>query len=55
VADFPANGFDCIILPQTLRIVYHAKSFLEAIYRLLKPGGVLLATLPGIGQLRSQD
>lgn len=55
VADFPANGFDCIILPQALHLVYHAKSFLEAIYRLLKPGGVLLATLPGIGPLQSQD
>jgi SAM-dependent methyltransferase len=44
----PADAFDCIILTQTLHLLYDMKSGVTALYRALKPGGTLLLTVPGI-------
>lgn len=43
-----SNAFDCIILTQTLQLIFDIKSAIATIYRLLKPGGVLLVTVPAI-------
>jgi len=47
----PSNVFDCIIITQTLQLIYDLRSALTTLYRILKPGGVLLATVPGISQV----
>jgi glycosyltransferase involved in cell wall biosynthesis len=47
----PSGKFDCIILTQTLHLIYELRPVLQTIYRILKPGGVLLATVPGISQI----
>lgn len=47
----PSNAFDCFVLTQTLHLVYDFHSALQTIYRILKPGGVVLATVPGISQI----
>ena len=47
----PSNMFDCIILTQTLQLIYEPRAALKTLYRILKPGGILLATLPGISQI----
>jgi SAM-dependent methyltransferase len=47
----PSNTFDCIILTSTLQLIYEVRSALETIHRILKPGGVVLVTVPGITQL----
>lgn len=47
----PSNIFDCIILTQTLHLVYNVDAALHTLRRILKPGGVLLATFPGISQI----
>lgn len=44
----PDNSYDCIILTQTLHLIYDYKAALKTCYRVLKPGGVLLMTVPGI-------
>ncbi len=44
----PDNTFDCIILTQTLHLIYHFKEALATCFRILKPGGTLLLTVPGI-------
>jgi len=44
----PSSAFDCIILTQTLQFVYDLRSAVEHVHRALRPGGVLLATVPGI-------
>jgi SAM-dependent methyltransferase len=50
-ADHIANdSFDCIILTQTLHLIYDVRAALATVHRILKPGGVLLATFPGISQ-----
>lgn len=46
----PSDAFDCIVLPQTLQFIYDARAALKTLYRILKPGGVILATFPGISQ-----
>src|SRR5215212_11298852 len=46
----PSDTFDCIILTQTLQLIYDLRSAVQTLYRILKPGGVLLATFPGIGR-----
>ncbi len=42
--------FDCILLIQTLQHIYDVRAAIRTIHRILKPGGVLLATFPGISQ-----
>ena len=42
------NTFDCIILTQTLHLIYTYQDALRTCHRILKPGGTLLLTVPGI-------
>lgn len=44
----PSEKFNCIILTQTLQLIYEFRSALKDLHRSLKPGGVLLLTVPGI-------
>jgi SAM-dependent methyltransferase len=46
----PANTFDCFILTQTLQLIYDVRAAIKTSYRILKPGGILLATFPGLSQ-----
>jgi glycosyltransferase involved in cell wall biosynthesis/ubiquinone/menaquinone biosynthesis C-methylase UbiE len=46
----PSDAFDCIILTQTLHLIYDFRAALAHCHRMLKPGGTLLATVPGISQ-----
>jgi hypothetical protein len=47
----PSNIYDCVILTQTLHLIFDMKQALTTIFRILKPGGVLLCTVPGITQV----
>lgn len=51
----PADAFDCMILTQTLHCIYDIKTAVANCHRALRPGGVLLATLPGISQISRYD
>ncbi|HWQ34599.1 MAG TPA: methyltransferase domain-containing protein [Blastocatellia bacterium] len=44
----PAETFDCIVLTETLYLIYDFHAALRTLHRILKPGGVLLATFPGM-------
>jgi SAM-dependent methyltransferase len=44
----PSAAFDSVILTQTLQFIYDVPAALATLCRILKPGGVLLATFPGI-------
>lgn len=46
----PSDSFDCVILTQTLQLIFDFRSAIRTIHRILKPGGILLATFPGISQ-----
>jgi len=47
--------FDCIICTQTLQFIYEARRAASQLHRWLKPGGTLLATVPGISQISRED
>jgi glycosyltransferase involved in cell wall biosynthesis len=47
----PSDSFDCVILTQTLHLVYDVRAALATLARIIKPGGTLLATFPGLSQL----
>lgn len=40
--------FDCIILTQTLQLIYDIPAAIRTLKRIVRPGGVVLATVPGI-------
>lgn len=52
--EIPSESFDCILLIQTLQFIYDVPAAIRTIHRILRPGGVLLATFPGLSQ-RSYD
>jgi len=45
-AQMPENAYDCFILTQTIHLIDDMASVLANAHRALKPGGVLLMTLP---------
>lgn len=54
-AGLPSGAFDCAVITQTLLLVYDVHAAVRTLHRMLKPGGVLLATLPGICQIAAED
>ena len=50
-----SNTFDTIILTQTLQFIYEIKSTVATLYRILKPGGIVLATSSGMAQISRED
>lgn len=49
------NSIDCIILTQTLHLIYDYSAALQTCYRILKPGGCLLLTVPGISHIAQDE
>jgi SAM-dependent methyltransferase len=50
-ATLPEAVFDCIIFTQALHYIYDPRIGIKMLHRALKPGGVLLTTVPGIGPM----
>jgi len=50
-----SERFDCIILTQTLHFTYDMASEVSELHRILKPGGSVLCTVPGISQISRFD
>ena len=51
----PSDAFDFIVLTQTLHLIYDVESAVRTLYRILKPGGVLLTTVSGISKISRGD
>ena len=51
----PTGAFDCIVCTQVLMYLYDIKAALRTLHRILKPGGVVLASFPGISQISRYD
>jgi SAM-dependent methyltransferase len=54
-AGCPSDTFDCILLTQTLHEIFDVPAALRTLRRMLVPGGVLLATVPGISPIIHPD
>jgi SAM-dependent methyltransferase len=55
IESLPADRFDCIICTQTLQLVFDLASALQSLNKMLKPGGTLLLTVPGITAISRED
>lgn len=53
--NIPELAFDCIIMTQTIQVIYDVKAALENAIKALKPGGTLLLTASGISQISRYD
>ena len=53
--EIPAETYDCVILTQTLHVIDDMRAVLAETARVLKPGGVLLATLPCLGRVAPEQ
>lgn len=47
----PPDSFDCIVLTQTLHLIYDMRSAVAGLHRALRPGGVALVTVPGVSSI----
>jgi SAM-dependent methyltransferase len=48
--EIPSESFDCLILTQVLHYIYEVESAIGEAHRLLRPEGVLLATVPAVSK-----
>lgn len=53
--DLPSDDFDCVLCTQVLNAIVNVPDAIATLYRILRPGGVVLATLPGITPISRPD
>jgi SAM-dependent methyltransferase len=49
------NTFDCVICTQTLQYIYELEAAVATLFRIAKPGGAVLVTVPGIAHISRYD
>jgi SAM-dependent methyltransferase len=49
------DSFDCLILTQVLVVIFDLPATIATIHRILKPGGVVLITVPGISNIDKDE
>lgn len=49
------DTFDCIIITQTLQFIYDIDAAVRTLHRILKPGGVVLSSLPSVSPICRYD
>ena len=54
-AGLPDAAFDCVVLTQTLHLVFDVHAAARTLQRILRPGGVLLLTVPGISPVSTDE
>ncbi len=54
-ATLPENAVDCFICTQTFNFIFDVQKAVRGAHHVLKPGGVLLATVGGISQISRFD
>lgn len=47
------NTYDCIVITQTVHLIFEIQDVFSTLHRILKPGGNLLLTTPGLTQVKS--
>jgi SAM-dependent methyltransferase len=52
--ELPSDTFDCFILTQTLQLIYGTAAAVHHAHRVLRSGGVLLATVPAVSRVAYQ-
>ncbi len=50
-----SDSFDCFVLTQTLQLIYDVHGAVRHAHRILRPGGVLLASVPSVSRVVPRD
>jgi hypothetical protein len=50
-----AGAYDCLVITQTLHLIYDIRAAVNELYNALRKGGVLLLTSPGISQIARDE
>jgi glycosyltransferase involved in cell wall biosynthesis len=50
-SNLPSDTFDCVVLTQTLHLIYDMQAAVRTLLRVLRPGGVLLITVPWVSSI----
>lgn len=45
-----SDAYDCVVLTQTLFLIYDVGAAVRTLHRILRPGGVVLVTVPGVSR-----
>jgi SAM-dependent methyltransferase len=53
--ELESDTYDCVICTQTLLLIYDVRAAVGTLHRVLKPGGTLLVTVPGVSQICHPD
>ena len=53
--EIPSDRFDCVVFTQTLQLIYDFRAGLRTLHRVLKPGGTLMMTTPGITRISQEE
>lgn len=53
--EIPSDSYDCVVLTQTLHYLRDMSAGVSELARILKPGGSVLCTVPGISQVSRFD
>jgi glycosyltransferase involved in cell wall biosynthesis len=51
----PEAAFDCMVITQTLHLIVDVRKAIVRMYAALRPGGILLLTVPGISPIDHDD
>ena len=51
----PSDQFDCLVLTQTLHLIYDIPAAIAHAHRILRPGGALLVTVPVVSRVVPKD
>jgi glycosyltransferase involved in cell wall biosynthesis len=49
----PANRYDCMVMTQMLQFIFDVRAAVAQMHRALKPGGVVLLTVPGVSAIEA--
>jgi SAM-dependent methyltransferase len=49
-----ADRYDCLVFTQVLHLIYNLQPAIHELHRILKPGGVLLATFPCASRIETE-
>ncbi|MDR2038773.1 MAG: class I SAM-dependent methyltransferase [Bacteroidales bacterium] len=53
--NLPVDRYDCFICTQTYNFIFDVQKAIKGSFQLLKPGGIVLATVGGISQISRYD
>lgn len=51
----PSEAFDCLVVTQTLHLLFDVAAAVRTMHRVLRPGGTVLVTVPGIGPISADE